>query len=97
MPPDKARGRPPQSGPGTNQQTTGTAIVPSVAGAAGVTAAELVALARGETPCACCTTNPTRRAALDRLHDQDQRRRIARLHDLAPLTTYYRSRRGRAA
>jgi hypothetical protein len=69
-----------------------------VADPAGVVAAELAAIKRGDVwPCACCTSHEDRRPALDRLHDQDQRTRIARALDrYAPLTTYYHQR-GRVA
>jgi hypothetical protein len=44
--------------------------------------------------CGCCTTDPRRRAALDRLHEQQQAIRIATaLDQLAPLARYYRRRR----
>jgi hypothetical protein len=45
-------------------------------------------------PCPCCTSDPTRRAALDRLHEQADRLRVCRwLHQLAPLTDHSARRR----
>jgi hypothetical protein len=63
-----------------------------------VVAAEVLALERGDLfPCACCTSDPTRRAALDRLQAENHRLGTAAWADrLMPLAEHYR-RRGRVA
>lgn len=46
---------------------------------------------RDRPSCPCCTADPTRRAALERLKRQRDHLRVCRwLHELAPLTDYYR-------
>jgi hypothetical protein len=49
---------------------------------------------QGDRPaCPCCTADPTRRAALERLKRQRDHLAVCRwLHQLAPLTEYYRER-----
>ena len=49
-------------------------------------------------PCPCCTPDPARRAALERLHEQADQLAVARwLHQLAPLTELATARRRRWA
>jgi hypothetical protein len=59
-----------------------------------ITATNGEAIIAGRRDCPCCTPDPRRRAALDRLHEQQQAVRIATaLERLAPLRAYYCRRR----